>query len=71
MEEQYRKQKIDKNVPKKVTLVYLMPPKVSTRQYLKNLYDLVNEKTDRSKIKRLGSHLTSYYIWKNLLDRLD
>ena len=71
MEEQYKKQKIDKNVPKKVTLVYLMPPKVSIRRYLKNLYDLVNEKDDRSKIKRLGSHLTSYYIWSSLLDKLD
>lgn len=71
MEEQYKKQKIDKNVPKKVTLVYLMPPKVPIRQYLKNLYDLVNEKDDRSKIKRLGSHLTSYYIWSSLLDKLD
>ena len=71
MEEQYKKQKIDKNAPKKVTLIYLMPPKVPIRQYLKNLYDLVNEKDDRSKIKRLGSHLTSYYIWSSLLDKLD
>lgn len=71
MEEQYKKQLIDKNEPKKVTRAYIMPPKVPIKYYLKNLYDLVNEKNDRNKIKRLGSHLTSYYIWSSLLDKMD
>lgn len=71
MQEQYEKQILNKDEPKKVTLAYIMPPKVSIGKYLTNLYDLVNEKNDRSKIKKLGSHLTSYYIWSNIIKKLD
>jgi hypothetical protein len=48
-----------------------MPPKVSIGKYLTNLYDFINEKNDRSKIKKLGSNLTSYYIWSNIIKKLD
>lgn len=71
MQEQYERQILNKDEPKKVTLAYIMPPRVSIGKYLTNLYDLINEKNDRSKIKKLGSHLTSYYIWRNLIKKID
>lgn len=72
MQEQYERQLIDPNEQRKVTLLYVTPPTVSTKDFLINLYNIVKE-TDPDKrinIKKLGSHLTSYYIWKGLLPEL-
>ncbi len=72
MQEQYERQILDPSIPKTVTLVYVTPPKVSVDTYLRNLFELVNEQDvdRRINIKKLGSHLSSYYIWKSLLPEL-
>lgn len=72
MQRQYEKQILDSSIPKTVTLVYVAPPKVSVDTYLRNLHELVNEKdvNRRINIKKLGSHLSSYYIWNSLLPEL-
>ena len=73
MQKQYSKQTIDPLEQKKVLRIYIMPPKVDIATYLDNLFKLTNikSKNDLGKIKKLGSHLTSYYIWKALIPRLD
>lgn len=72
MKKQYEKQLVNKNEPKKVQLVYITPPSVSVEEYLQNLHDIVMEKdpNKRKQMKKLGSHLTSYYIWESLLPKL-
>lgn len=72
MQEQYEKQLTDPTEQKKVTLLYITSPTVPTKDFLVNLFNIVKE-TDPNKrinIKKLGSHLTSYYIWKGLLPEL-
>lgn len=66
MEEQYKKQLQNPKEPKHVLRLYVIPPKVSLDSYLRNLFDILTKKSD---IKRLGSHLTSYNIWKALLNK--
>lgn len=72
MIKQYEEQVIDPSKPKKVTLAYILPPKVSVKEYLKNLHSIIHAKDTGEKIniKKLGSHLTSYYIWNGLLPEL-
>lgn len=73
MKEIYKNQLLNPSLPKRVTLVYLTPPKVPMETYVDNLYKIIKE-TDQDKrkgIKLLGNHLTSYYNWEALLPALE
>ena len=65
MEEQYKYQLLNPTEPKYVLRVYIQTPKVSIETYLRNLHDIFNKKESL----KLGSHVTSFHIWKALLEQ--
>lgn len=64
--EYYVNQFIDpQNYPKKVKLIYVLPPKASLSEYIDNLYKIINQKGVGS--KPIGNQFTSYHILSELI----
>lgn len=61
----YTKQVIDPSVPKKVKLVYVIPPKATIREYLDNLHKILNKEPD---VQNIGQLFTSYKLLKILIN---
>lgn len=53
------------NYPKKVKLVYVLPPKVGIKEYIDNKYNIINQKG--TKAKNIGNLFTSYHILNQIL----
>lgn len=68
MQAQLQKQRLNPDEQKKVTLVYVLPPKVSIKDYLDNLYKIISKSED--KVLPLGNHTTSFKVWKALLPEI-
>ena len=60
----YIRQQADNSVPKKVKLVYVLPPKESIREYLSNLHKILNKE---SGVQNIGQLFTSYRLLQILL----
>ena len=52
------------NAPKKVQLVYVLPPKASIRDYLQNLHNILNKVPQTQNI---GTLFTAYKLWQYLI----
>ena len=61
----YIKQYSDPKLPKKVKLIYILPPKASIESYVDNLFDIINNKGIGA--KDIGDITTSYKLLKVLL----
>ena len=61
----YIRQQADNSVPKKVKLVYVLPPKESIREYLSNLHKILNKE---SGVQNIGQLFTSYRLLQILLE---
>lgn len=62
----YYVRQFTENLPKKVKLVYVLPPQASVETYIKNLYKLINQKGIG--YKRIGNEFTSYKLLNILLN---
>ena len=60
----YVKQETDKSVPKKVKLVYVIPPKATIREYLDNLHKILSKENG---VQNIGQLFTSYKLLTILL----
>lgn len=64
--EYYAKQFTDpENYPKKVKLVYVLPPKVGIKEYIDNKYNIINQKGTNA--RNIGNLFTSYHILNQIL----
>ena len=64
--EYYTNQLVDpQNYPRKVKLIYVLPPKASLSEYIDNLYKIINQKGVGS--KPIGNQFTSYHILSELI----
>lgn len=61
----YIRQATDPSVPKKVKLVYVIPPKATIREYLDNLHRILNSEPN---VQNIGQLFTSYKLLKILLN---
>lgn len=61
----YIRQETDLSVPKKVKLVYVIPPKATIREYLDNLHKILNKE---SNVQNIGQLFTSYKLLKILIN---
>ena len=61
----YIRQATDPSVPKKVKLVYVIPPKATIREYLDNLHKILNKE---SNVQNIGQLFTSYKLLKILIN---
>lgn len=69
LEEYYKKQLNDSTLPKLVSVVYIVPPKVTIEQYLENLQNILNKNEEGSSDKTilpLGDTVTSYKLLKEI-----
>lgn len=61
----YIRQATDPSVPKKVKLVYVIPPKATIREYLDNLHKILNKEPN---VQNIGQLFTSYKLLKILIN---
>ena len=61
----YIRQTTDPSVPKKVKLVYVIPPKATIREYLDNLHKILNKEPN---VQNIGQLFTSYKLLKILIN---
>lgn len=61
----YIRQATDPSVPKKVKLVYVIPPKATIREYLDNLHKILNKEPN---VQNIGQLFTSYKVLKILIN---
>lgn len=61
----YIRQETDPSVPKKVKLVYIIPPKATIREYLDNLHKILNKEPN---VQNIGQLFTSYKLLKILIN---
>ena len=61
----YIRQATDPSVHKKVKLIYVIPPKVTIREYLDNLHEILNKEPN---VQNIGQLFTSYKLLKILLN---
>lgn len=61
----YIRQETDPSVPKKVKLVYIIPPKATIREYLDNLHKILNREPN---VQNIGQLFTSYKLLKVLIN---
>ena len=61
----YIRQATDPSVPKKVKLVYVIPPKATIREYLNNLHKILNKEPN---VQNIGQLFTSYKLLKILIN---
>ncbi len=58
------KQSTDPDTPKKVQLMYVMPPKASIDKYIENIKNIFSK---QGNVKRIGTLFTSYKLMKELM----
>lgn len=61
----YIRQATDPSIPKKVKLVYVIPPKATIREYLDNLHKILNREPN---VQNIGQLFTSYKLLKILIN---
>lgn len=57
-------QETDANVPRKVQLMYILPPKATIGEYFENINKILNKQSD---VKTIGELFTAYKLMKILL----
>ena len=66
--DQYIKQTIDSNEPKKVKLFYIVPPKAKVSSWLTNLHNVYrNKQGETLETWNIGNNFTSYNVLKNII----
>ena len=58
------RQEIDQTLPKKVKLIYIIPPKATLREYFDNIHKILSKEEG---VQNIGQLFTSYKILKALL----
>ena len=61
-------QETETNLPKKVKLIYVVPPKIPLIEYIQSKYDYIYGKKSAKEILPAGQITTSYEILKNIYD---
>ena len=61
-------QETETDIPKKVKLIYVVPPKIPLIEYIQSKYDYIYGKKSAKEILPVGQITTSYEILKNIYD---